>query len=57
MPFGDAAKAEAIRVAYENHLRMGWSFSVSDIGLHAAFILIAMEKRLEEETKTPIKKS
>ena len=39
----DRTQAEALRIAYENLKRLGWTFSPEDIGKIAARIIKAMD--------------
>lgn len=46
---GDATRAEALRIAYDNLKRLGWKFSAIDVGKNAAAILKAMNTALNGE--------
>ncbi len=40
----DRTEAEALRIAYENLIRLGWKFSAEDIGKSARAIIAALDE-------------
>lgn len=44
----DRTQAEALRIAYERQVKLGWGFSMADVGKEAAKIIKAMYKEMAE---------
>lgn len=45
----DNAKAEALRIAYDRKVKLGWSFTPEDIGSYAAKILRSLNEGLTND--------
>lgn len=48
----DRTEAEALRIAYENLIRLGWKFSAEDIGKSARSIITALDEFTPSQPST-----